>query len=332
KPSTGVLKLLRLSIRCILFSNNFCNAPLTIVLARLKSCKTLLSRHHHSKKEEEEESHSRGTLSYLRNRPDTMSPFLFIFSVLLIASGSVYGRSVDSANDNTLTGDEPRTLDNEDAASSLLGTDLRFISRIYSDCAQRDLSSCLKMKLISAIDRASRMDVKVMEGVNFVQDPSALQDQSVEGNPLNEAELEASLPRDLQDKEDLLDGLIMEKVLGFFKTHTLQFKLSAEEGTQRDLSEEGRKKKKGSALLLLPLMMAATFIPIALTGLAVLAGKALIISKLALVLAGIIGLKKLLGSGGHHEQTYHVSGHGGSRSLQDAHTLAYRGYVTSQTK
>jgi lactoylglutathione lyase len=79
-------------------------------------------------------------------------------------------------------------------------------------------------------------------------------------------------------------------------------------------------------------MMAGTFIPIALAGLALLAGKALIVSKLALVLAGIIGLKKLLGSsgGGHHESSYQVvSGHGIGRSIQDPHLLAYRSYAPS---
>jgi len=79
--------------------------------------------------------------------------------------------------------------------------------------------------------------------------------------------------------------------------------------------------------------MAGTLVPIALAGLALLAGKALIISKLALVLAGIIGLKKLLGGSGgghHHESAYQVvSGHAASRSLQDPHLLAYRSYAPS---
>jgi hypothetical protein len=94
-----------------------------------------------------------------------------------------------------------------------------------------------------------------------------------------------------------------------------------------------QKNKKGSGLLLIPLFMAGTLVPIALAGLALLAGKALIISKLALVLAGIIGLKKLLGGSGHghhHESTYQVvSGHAASRSLQDPHLLAYRSYAPS---
>jgi hypothetical protein len=89
-------------------------------------------------------------------------------------------------------------------------------------------------------------------------------------------------------------------------------------------------------LLLLPLLMAGSLIPIALAGLALLAGKALIVSKLALVLAGIIGLKKLLSGsgGGHQESSYqvvsgHGHGHGSVRSLQDPHLLAYRSYAPS---
>lgn len=47
-------------------------------------------------------------------------------------------------------------------------------------------------------------------------------------------------------------------------------------------------------------------IPIAYGALAMLAGKALIVSKLALVLASIVGIKKLLSSGGHKESQHEV--------------------------
>lgn len=55
------------------------------------------------------------------------------------------------------------------------------------------------------------------------------------------------------------------------------------------------KKMMGMMMMGFAMKMAA-MIPIALAGLFVLAGKALIISKIALLLAGIIGLKKLLSS------------------------------------
>ncbi|XP_069679305.1 uncharacterized protein Osi8 [Periplaneta americana] len=277
----------------------------------------------------------RSVASVSFNKLGNMTGSFFVRSLVLLLIGSALGRSVDSANENSLTNEGSRTsTDNDDASiSSLFGTDFRFLYRMYNDCAEKDLSSCLKTKLVTAMDRASRSqsDLKVFEGVSFIRDPSAGSDDSVEGKPLTEAELEASLPRGLQDKENLLDGLIMEKILGFFKSHTLQFKLPTAEEFQRSLSEEARKKKKGSSLLLLPLMMAGMLVPIALAGLALLAGKALIISKLALVLAGIIGLKKLLGGsgGGHHEASYQVvSGHGGSRNFEhDPHLLAYRSYA-----
>lgn len=162
--------------------------------------------------------------------------------LLLLTVGCVLARSADSHHDNELQEDEPRTLaENEDASMSFLGTDFRFLFRIYNDCSQRDLSSCLKTKLVSALDRASksRSDLKLFEGVTFTRDPSAVSDASVNGNPISEAELEASLPRGLQDKEDLLDGLIMEKFLAFIKSHVLQFKLPSVQEYQRSLAEEG---------------------------------------------------------------------------------------------
>jgi len=86
---------------------------------------------------------------------------------------------------------------------------------------------------------------------------------------------------------------------------------------------------------------AAALVPLAIGGLFLLAGKALIISKIALVLSLIIALKKLLSHkhGGHHHEVHHgwqPSGGGGGwdrRSLGDedqAQQLAYRGQASAQ--
>lgn len=91
-------------------------------------------------------------------------------------------------------------------------------------------------------------------------------------------------------------------------------------------------------LFLLPLLLGGTLVPLALGALALLAGKALIISKLALVLAGIIGLKKLL-SGGHggHETVHevHAGGHGSgwgrSYEKEAAAQLAYNAYAPTKS-
>lgn len=115
-----------------------------------------------------------------------------------------------------------------------------------------------------------------------------------------------------------------------------QVKLPTANELQRSFSEESRgKKKKGAGLLLLPLIALGTLIPLALGALALLAGKALIVSKLALVLAGIIGLKKLLssGHGGGHESGHvevvaggHGSGWGRSYEKEQAQAMAYNAY------
>lgn len=85
---------------------------------------------------------------------------------------------------------------------------------------------------------------------------------------------------------------------------------------------------------MIPLLLGGTFIPIAYGALALLAGKALIVSKLALVLASIIGIKKLLSHGGHHESAHEVvvsGGHGGSSWGRDIN-LAYNGYAPKDRK
>lgn len=53
------------------------------------------------------------------------------------------------------------------------------------------------------------------------------------------------------------------------------------------------------------MMMKGSLIAIAIKGLALLAGKALLVSKLALALAGLIALKKLF-SGGEQKTTYEI--------------------------
>lgn len=98
-------------------------------------------------------------------------------------------------------------------------------------------------------------------------------------------------------------------------------------------------------------MKMAALVPVAIAGLYLLAGKALIVSKIALLLAGIIGIKKLLqgknsgqsagwssgsGGGGGWQATGHSSGGGGGssggwdrRSNDAAQNLAYKGYYNN---
>lgn len=87
--------------------------------------------------------------------------------------------------------------------------------------------------------------------------------------------------------------------------------------------------KKNSHYIMIPLLLASTMVPLAFGALAILAGKALIVSKLALALASIIGIKKLISGQHHHESAHEVvvsggghSGGGWGRNLKD---LPYKG-------
>jgi hypothetical protein len=107
-------------------------------------------------------------------------------------------------------------------SSSIVG-DLRFFFKTYQDCASSDLSTCLKLKLYTAVDRIARSngDFKVSDGVSFVKESD---DESAEDiEPVkSESEIEASLPRSLDDKEQTLNSMIFDKITSFFEGHTLK--------------------------------------------------------------------------------------------------------------
>lgn len=97
---------------------------------------------------------------------------------------------------------------------------------------------------------------------------------------------------------------------------------------------KGGKDKKNGHWIMIPLLLGSTLVPLAFGALALLAGKALIVSKLALALASIIGIKKLIsGSGHHHEAAHEVvvsGGHGsgwGRIGNYNGQNLAYNGYT-----
>ncbi|XP_014475665.1 PREDICTED: uncharacterized protein LOC106744987 [Dinoponera quadriceps] len=233
--------------------------------------------------------------------------------------------------------DEQQQHQQNSARSSNNGLfgDLRYVYQVYKECSGAELSPCLKLKLVSAMDRVSRSSrLNLAEGVTLVQDEPAANESEPEKSL---QEIEAGLPRALDDKEDALNGMIFDRIAKFFQSYTLKLKLPNVEELQRSLTEEGRKKKnKMGGLLAIPLLIGGTLVPLALGALALLAGKALIVSKLALVLASIIGLKKLV-SGGHDHGHEVVQvgggggGHGSSGWARSGHELAYSAYKPPST-
>lgn len=92
-----------------------------------------------------------------------------------------------------------------------------------------------------------------------------------------------------------------------------QVKFPSAEDMKRSINEARQKgglggnkggSKKNGHYIMIPLLLGSTLVPLAFGALALLAGKALIVSKLALALASIIGIKKLLSHSHHHESAH----------------------------
>lgn len=138
------------------------------------------------------------------------------YALFGLLSAGVLARSANFGDQNSVTENEiPRGAD----SYSYL-TDFRYMYKVYQECASQDVTSCLKLKLLAALDRAARTySLNVLDGVSFVKDPKAnIQDEA----PKTEADIEASLPRSLNEKDEALSGLILNKVSSFLESHTLQ--------------------------------------------------------------------------------------------------------------
>ncbi|XP_012522907.1 uncharacterized protein LOC105828890 [Monomorium pharaonis] len=245
------------------------------------------------------------------------------------------------------------------------GSENDLVASIYTDCLKKESISCIKYKVFTYVDKmlADKEDITLSEGITLVKT------SNTEGE---------GAPRSIESSD--LDTLLFDRLGRFLRTHSVKVDLKgsdilgAIESAGRSFEDfsdnavESRGKKKKAQKILGPLMMAmalkaAALLPLALGAIAMIAGKALLVGKIALVISAIIGLKKLLGShqkhvtyevvshphhssshishddhggyggggggggGGDFGGGYGSSGHGWARSLpQDAHEIAYRAH------
>lgn len=139
-----------------------------------------------------------------------------------------------------------------------------------------------------------------MEGVSFVKNTNASNSQT----ELYDARILNGL--------NTVDQSLLTKLNKFLNSHTLTFNLSEGRG------KKGKKKEKKVGKYVIAALLTAMGIagPLGLKALAAIAGKALVISKVALTIAGIIALKKIFSSD-HHEETsfqVHAGGHDNRRN------------------
>lgn len=198
--------------------------------------------------------------------------------------------------------------------SELLGKEFAVLQRVYDDCQENeDFGGCLKGKALTAISRAvdqvksstsakqfptrslkyfllKQEQISLLDGISLVKSENAVADDTP---VLADA-------RALSGLSDV-DRALVQNVEKFLKTHTVKVDLSEARG-------KGKKQYRYVIAAMLTAMGIAG--PLGLKALAFIAGKALVISKVALTIAGIIALKKIFSSDHHEETSFQV--HAGS--------------------
>lgn len=108
-------------------------------------------------------------------------------------------------------------------ADEFASPEVRAIVRIYDDCQRADggMVNCFKKKAITFIDRMASIDaISMGEGVRVIRAPNA--NQSADLPKLQtEADVERSLPRGLDGRDQALTNLLVERVARFFNTRSV---------------------------------------------------------------------------------------------------------------
>ncbi|XP_018577809.1 uncharacterized protein LOC108916093 [Anoplophora glabripennis] len=150
---------------------------------------------------------------------------------------------------------------------------------------------CLKIQAFKITNRAMlSKNLNIIHGVSLTQNNRYAKNIQFS---INDTELD-----NLGSEQ--LDNLLTDTSSRFFETHKLDVNIPR-------LLEEGRKKNKGegNGALYWALAIKGSFLAMAYKGIAVMAGLALIMGKMALLLSAILGLKKLINSG-HESTTFEI--------------------------
>lgn len=240
--------------------------------------------------------------------------------------------------------------------ASLTDSAFRAFRKVYSICEDDDdLVKCFKVQALKLTDRALKVqNFKIFDGLALVK-------KNGNGNEDARALNEISSASDIdfmKMSSDKVNQMLNHHMSKFFDTHQIQLNfprlLSTGQAESGRLVEEGRKKmKKYLGPFMAALALKGGILTMVYHSIAIVAGKALIIGKIALIISAIIGLKKLVTPEGHEKTTYEIvkhpqvqqshsfsSSHGGEfegheqqfrrrsfNTQQRAQDRAYRGYV-----
>ncbi|XP_022119890.2 uncharacterized protein LOC110996496 [Pieris rapae] len=147
---------------------------------------------------------------------------------------------------------------------------------------------CMKLKTLRAIDRTLNMDIiPIAEGVNLVR--FELVDRA--GHVLTGNESSPWSDTDLE-KEDWRT-LAIQRIGRVLRTHVIKFEFTDDKFLER-AEQRGRRRHHMLTMMMFGIVsFGMVLVPMGFQFLAVLGGKALVLAKMALILASIQGLKKI---------------------------------------
>ncbi|XP_060801789.1 uncharacterized protein LOC106134622 [Amyelois transitella] len=163
---------------------------------------------------------------------------------------------------------------------------------------------CMKRKTLRALDRSLSPDVvPIAEGVNLVR--FELVDRS--GNVMPENETSYWSDKELDEGE--WRTLALQRMAKVLRTHVIKFDFEDGKSIEKGQTVEyrGRRRHQMMTMMMFGIVsIGMVLVPMGFQFLAVLGGKALLLAKMALILASIQGLKKVEnnyeGFHGYHER------------------------------
>lgn len=207
---------------------------------------------------------------------------------------------------------------NSSVASSPAESAFRAMKKIYNVCeSSEELFKCMKIQALKLTDRALKLpNIKITDGLSIIKKDEVDSDSRSLGQQEFDSESVMNLP------SAKVDDLIVDRVNKFMDSHQISVnvpRLLSSAETPR-LVEEGRKKmKKYMGPFMAAMALKGGILTMVYHSIAIVAGKALIIGKIALVISAIIGLKKLVTPEGHEKTTYEIVKH---PHVQNSHTYS----------
>ncbi|XP_026812238.1 uncharacterized protein LOC113553223 [Rhopalosiphum maidis] len=230
------------------------------------------------------------------------------------------------------------------------------VRKLNVKCGARDVSSCVMLKLVTYMNKLMKKNnLEIGDMMEIAKKDGSAEDMASTGESSVRVDGSARSYTD----ESAFGEVMADKLWRYVQSRALKIKVLPEADfvvsaspeqdgslnfgmsfrSGKDLSESGRGKNKNMGPMMAAMMMKMGMLKVmAFKVLALLVGKALLVSKLAFLLATVIGLKKLFSqqkhvtyevvAHPHHEShgsdSYSSAGWGRSSS-EAAHNMAYSG-------